>query len=200
MAEIKAIETEYDGYKFRSRLEARWAVFFDTLGVEYEYEPEGFLLPSGAQYLPDFKVMCYGTRGICGCKPFPLWIEVKGFMTQSDADKIKEFAGKVINDEYSMSYWEIINPILIVGNIPPKNEYCPYGGDGMNGLRIYPYNYELIDGDWFGAYPAAHNGKFYLFGDDSNYINQEDIPAILHAYDMARQARFEHGEKPKFIF
>lgn len=26
---IKAIDTIYKGYKFRSRLEARWAVFFD---------------------------------------------------------------------------------------------------------------------------------------------------------------------------
>lgn len=60
---IKAIETEYNGYKFRSRLEARWAVFFDALGVEYEYEPEGFELPSGKRYLPDFRVTCYGTRG-----------------------------------------------------------------------------------------------------------------------------------------
>jgi len=42
MAEIKAIETVYNGYKFRSRLEARWAVFFDALGIEYEYEKEGF--------------------------------------------------------------------------------------------------------------------------------------------------------------
>jgi hypothetical protein len=29
--EIKAIETSYKGYRFRSRLEARWAVFFDAL-------------------------------------------------------------------------------------------------------------------------------------------------------------------------
>ena len=63
MADIKPIETIYNGYKFRSRLEARWAVFFDSLGVEYEYEPEGFELPSGKRYLPDFKVKCYGTRG-----------------------------------------------------------------------------------------------------------------------------------------
>lgn len=42
MSNIKAIETLYNGYRFRSRLEARWAVFFDTLGVEYKYEPEGF--------------------------------------------------------------------------------------------------------------------------------------------------------------
>ena len=54
MAEIKAIDTEYNGYKFRSRLEARWAVFFDSLGIEYEYELEGFVLHDGTNYLPDF--------------------------------------------------------------------------------------------------------------------------------------------------
>lgn len=53
---IKAIQTEYKGYKFRSRLEARWAVFFDALGVGWEYEPEGFDLPSGLKYLPDFRL------------------------------------------------------------------------------------------------------------------------------------------------
>lgn len=47
------IETRYNGYKFRSRLEARWAVFFDTLGIEYQYEPEGYDL-EGTWYLPDF--------------------------------------------------------------------------------------------------------------------------------------------------
>ena len=43
MSEIKAIETYYKGYRFRSRLEARWAVFFDAAGIKYEYEPEGFI-------------------------------------------------------------------------------------------------------------------------------------------------------------
>ena len=64
---LKAIQTEYNGYLFRSRLEARWAVFFDALGVDYEYEPEGFELPSGDRYLPDFKVKCHGMRGKCFC-------------------------------------------------------------------------------------------------------------------------------------
>lgn len=52
---IKAIETRYKGYRFRSRLEARWAVFFDTMGSTWtwEYEPEGFDL-NGLWYLPDF--------------------------------------------------------------------------------------------------------------------------------------------------
>jgi hypothetical protein len=51
---VKAIETRYKGYRFRSRLEARWAVFLDTLGVPYEYEPQGFDLGEAGWYLPDF--------------------------------------------------------------------------------------------------------------------------------------------------
>lgn len=50
---IKAIETVYNGYRFRSRLEARWAMFFDALGIKYRYEPQGFSI-DGVWYLPDF--------------------------------------------------------------------------------------------------------------------------------------------------
>ena len=51
---IKPIETVYNGYRFRSRLEARWAVFFDSSKIKYLYEPEGFKLSDGTYYLPDF--------------------------------------------------------------------------------------------------------------------------------------------------
>ncbi len=54
MASIKPIETVYNGYRFRSRLEARWAVFFDVLDVKYEYESEGYDLGILGWYLPDF--------------------------------------------------------------------------------------------------------------------------------------------------
>lgn len=50
---LTAIETHYDGHRFRSRLEARWAVFFNALGIKYEYEPEGYEF-AGQKYLPDF--------------------------------------------------------------------------------------------------------------------------------------------------
>ena len=53
-AAIKAIQTSYKGYLFRSRLEARWSVFFDALNIAWKYEPEGFELPDGRRYLPDF--------------------------------------------------------------------------------------------------------------------------------------------------
>lgn len=49
----RGLATSYAGVTFRSRLEARFAVFFDTLGVRWDYEPEGFELPHG-MYVPDF--------------------------------------------------------------------------------------------------------------------------------------------------
>ena len=64
---MKAIETTYKGYRFRSRLEARWAVFFDTLGIEWEYEKEGFEFDDGTRYLPDFWL-----------PGLQCWIEIKG--------------------------------------------------------------------------------------------------------------------------
>lgn len=52
---IPAIPTEYNGVEFRSRLEARWAVFFDLMGIEWRYEFEGYDLgEDGGWYLPDF--------------------------------------------------------------------------------------------------------------------------------------------------
>lgn len=73
---IKAIETIYKGYRFRSRLEARWAVFFDALKIPYKYELEGFNL-EGKWYLPDFWL-----------PEQEYWIEIKGQEpTEEEIDK-----------------------------------------------------------------------------------------------------------------
>lgn len=69
---MKAIETQYKGRLFRSRLEARWAVFFDTLGVAWEYE-EGCGLEDGMHYLPDFWLPDVCASGRSG----GLWLEIK---------------------------------------------------------------------------------------------------------------------------
>jgi hypothetical protein len=53
-AGVRPIETRYKGYRFRSRLEARWAVVFDAAGVEWHYEHEGYDLGERGWYLPDF--------------------------------------------------------------------------------------------------------------------------------------------------
>jgi hypothetical protein len=80
---MKAIPTAYKGYHFRSRLEARWAVFFDTLGLEWDYEPEGFELDDGTKYLPDFFLKGNGHYG-----PY---VEIKPF-EPSKADTAKFLA------------------------------------------------------------------------------------------------------------
>jgi len=64
---IRAIETRYAGCRFRSRREARWAVFFDHLGIAWEYETEGFVTSTG-WYLPDFRIKTAGRYQ---------WFEVK---------------------------------------------------------------------------------------------------------------------------
>ena len=53
-AGVRPIETRYKGYRFRSRLEARWAVVFDAAGIDWHYEHEGYDLGELGWYLPDF--------------------------------------------------------------------------------------------------------------------------------------------------
>lgn len=61
---MNAIPTKYAGVQFRSRLEARWAAFFDLVGWRWEYEPIDL-----AGYIPDFVVQ----------RPLMSYDEVPGF-------------------------------------------------------------------------------------------------------------------------
>lgn len=65
--DIKAIPTTYAGVNFRSRLEARWAAFFDLANIEWEYEPldlEG--------WCPDFLLRLKLCNVLCEVKPSDL--------------------------------------------------------------------------------------------------------------------------------
>lgn len=103
---LKAIETEYKGYRFRSRLEARWAVFFDACGVKWEYEPEGYDLGDGTYYLPDFLLHGVTVNHAAYAENRDIYVEVKGQMNGADADKIKRFAeaGMPEDGMYSSKY------------------------------------------------------------------------------------------------
>jgi len=197
MNQIKAIQTEYNGYLFRSRLEARWAVFFDACGIDYEYEPEGFDLGGGLQYLPDF--LLHGVKGRDGGD---LYVEVKGQMTDYDARKINRFASLGMRENHCCG--KSATAILIVGPIPSgdtMDEITDYISEAAyNDHRGWPnyYNFETIDGDYFAAHPGINwDGGFELFGDDGSYLCEMDPVATEAAYRKARQARFEHGETPK---
>lgn len=71
---MKGITTMYHGRRFRSRLEARWAVMFDFLGWRYEYEPYDL-----KGWIPDFAL--FGAEEI--------FVEVKPYSTLKEFDTKK---------------------------------------------------------------------------------------------------------------
>lgn len=55
--EMPSVKTRYGDYVFKSKLEAKWAVFMDLLGVSYEYEKyKGVVGVNFFEYayMPDF--------------------------------------------------------------------------------------------------------------------------------------------------
>jgi hypothetical protein len=71
---LKPIPTTYDGMNFRSKLEARYYIFFKSLGFDIEYEPE---VENVHGYQPDFVI--YSTReedDYLG-KAQPIYVEIK---------------------------------------------------------------------------------------------------------------------------
>jgi hypothetical protein len=74
---MSPIPTEWRGWRFRSRCEARWAVFFEHIGIDFVFEPEGFVLADGTCYLPDFWLPV--VRLFCEVKP--------GFPTEGESVK-----------------------------------------------------------------------------------------------------------------
>ncbi len=103
---IKAIETQYKGYRFRSRLEAKWAVLFERLGIEWEYEKEGYDLGEAGWYLPDFwlpELKCF--------------VEIKGDdPAESEIQKCFELA---VQSEHPV--------ILFCGTMGYNAEFCNVG-------------------------------------------------------------------------
>lgn len=68
---IKAHPTKYSGVMFRSRLEARWAAFFNVMGWEWKYEPVDLI-----GWSPDFYIEFPCGHSECGGK-HRLLVEVK---------------------------------------------------------------------------------------------------------------------------
>lgn len=198
---IQAIETHYAGHRFRSRLEARWAVFLTALSITWQYEPEGFVVPrengNATPYLPDFFLPDCGT-----------WIEVKG----SDSDLDHQLMADAALYLPGCTTGEHGPRLLLLGPIPePRN-----GDWGWLGLSPYwdDHNeaFELHD-QWWGFGGWAKSGRPWVltetstctaysmpWGEDSwvEPAHDSSVPyPSRHAYEAARSARFEHGETPR---
>lgn len=79
--------TEYRNITFRSRLEADFARWFDSMGILWEFEPEGYKLENGLSYLPDFFLPAQRA-----------YFECKGVMLREDEDKILQLAAESKTD------------------------------------------------------------------------------------------------------
>lgn len=173
----RSIETLYKGYRFRSRVEARWAVFFDTLGVRWEYEPEGFELEYAGRllrYLPDFWLPRERA-----------WIEIKG-APPSEPEVSKMHALALACDR----------PVVCLVGSPGRGDYYGVIAWTANGefLRLVELarcrrcdalNY-LGDEDSWGSFDGCCDT-------DKTPVPLSDM-GVQRAYEAARSARFEYGE------
>lgn len=130
---IKAIETRYAGCRFRSRLEARWAVFLNSLDIPWEYEPQGYVV-NGVPYLPDFLVWP-GTD-------LAFWLEIKGtFPNTAELAKARGLAEGTGIPAYV--YWGQPEPPAPDLSHLDLDAYCGWDRDGYvwsneTGWRQYP--------------------------------------------------------------
>lgn len=216
---MKAIDTIYNGYKFRSRLEARWAVFFDELEIKYKYEVEGFDLGDAGWYLPDFWL-----------PEIEAWIEIKPIPKHiGNADEDKK--ARALRDETGF-------PVLICGGAPKENLNRFYGyRQSVDGSEVYEgystfsgnylhkpmiividYNDTLTMTNKIGihqkkikpirsmAFSMMDSFPGKRLQELIDMVDEEEVTIFdistkntrtCNAAVKARQARFEHGEKPK---
>ena len=215
--EIKAIPTVYKGYKFRSRLEARWAVFFDAMQIEWEYEKEGFVLDKMAEkgddgvvydstlfYLPDFYL-----------PKEDIWVEVKPCqLTESEGEKFQRFAraysivaaiGLPEPKEYSALSWFDPDSGFMQRCIQyglAQDIFDEYGitVEDLPGFLSWPYVFgenRKAQYLWKALFKSTSktgslNRKFLT--SQCNRLPYKHHHALRLACNVAKQARFEYGE------
>ena len=177
--QIKAIETVYNGYRFRSRLEARWAVFFDTLGIKYEYEKEGYDLGEAGWYLPDFWL-----------PDLECWVEIKG--QHPTRDEQTKLAVLTEQRQDSVGVIRSTTPDVVA------NEGYGYWSGKFAGWQTFA---QCLGCDAVGMMILSEQSKTVLFRmrcacDRTLFGITPDTPELQAACAAARQARFEHGETP----
>lgn len=168
---MRPIQTLYRGYLFRSRLEARWAVFFDSLKIKWVYEPEGFHLSNGEMYLPDFFL-----PGFCNSKG--IYAEVK-------PERIVDAKARQLAIDSGRG-------VLMICGVPGPSSYPLIQPDGDVGSAMFSAKYLP------GGSSESEYRLFYEPGTDDNdgVINESDMDhSVLAAIVRARSARFEHEQR-----
>lgn len=204
---IAAIETEWRGYRFRSRLEARWAVFFEAMGYDWRYEVQGYRAACGTQYLPDFEIHHPYSE-------YPTYVEVKGNLQSTDIAKLKaicDYDSPLPGMRQSRTGGT--SGLVLLGDIPRSSAYSIIvhpivrhdKGLHMDFLLFVRGRPLIVSGDCYASHLLNLRPVVSIEADDSKWdTNYREIgtvrgthyPFIDDAYAQARGARFEHGERP----
>lgn len=185
MNEIKAIETIYKGFRFRSRLEARYAVFFDALNVDWEYEKEGYDLGDGIHYLPDFWIPL-------DKEFFPgwgFWVEIKP-AEPSEAERTKLELLAVGTGHTTVCFW---------GSVWSRDCGATVYKHSLPDHGKFPRPYITSGKIWFNQLDELRVG---IFDQKSNRYHHLPFPywvglnpdRVQDAFAASKYARFEFGE------
>jgi hypothetical protein len=173
---MKAIETRYKGYRFRSRLEARWAVFFDELHIPYSYETEGWQLPAG-YYLPDFYL-----------SDADLWVEIKPFKpNHEEIERCRQLAEKKSVLLVCGEPWSGAHSITYF--YPPDDRVA---GDDRESDFVFAMSRRCDSFAVVNSHGAAH---IFCHDPTCSCVDRNPIAddsRLDNAYERARGARFEH--------
>lgn len=170
MKEIKPIETVYHGYRFRSRLEARWAVYFDTDGIEWEYEKEGYDLGAAGLYLPDFWL-----------PRVHMWAEVKP----------KAFTKREMNKIIKLAKFTGFPVLRLIGIPALRVYYDTTGSDYVVSSTLKWYEKEGRFYFCAGVTGVGDNDENYEFPPQDDLSNHWAFKDIILAVNAAKSARFE---------
>jgi hypothetical protein len=188
------IETNYKGIRFRSRLEARWAVFFDKLGLKYQYEAEGYKLKGddGKEvfYLPDFFVPVQENW-------FGAWyFEVKPSTKLSEEEVLKAL---VQESKISLAILTLIPDPDEIDDF--REDYSVYtyvegtGGGGVVGASDISYFFcSCPFCPALGFEYCSRSERIKCGCQNPNDKNYHTGPIIRDAVEAARSARFEKGD------
>ena len=192
---MKPIPTYWAGRYFRSRLEARWAVFFDTLGIAYEYEKEGYDLGSGISYLPDFWLT-----------DLKFWVEIK---PSEPTPEEFEKARRLVNS-CGIPLYMAVEPIGFIPPWPPAEMTNPlkydYGDGPPAHLAFLEEDHQDEDYRWTrcpgcGRYGIAFEGRCHRLcrceaGDGKEGRSESRCDSLVLAYALAVMERFDSPWKP----
>lgn len=189
----RAIETTYNGYRFRSRLEARWAVFFDTARVRWEYEKEGFDLGEAGRYLPDFWLPDLGCFvEVKGAPPTAEEIELAATLRAKHGAPVVIVHGEVGAGPWpcyahdighssgGISYWDVYWFVCECGKTKLS------WGSGCN---------VVVDGDTWASLPhwCGWDESYRRDGHGLAFPEFMAISSTTRAVAAARSARFGRG-------